>query len=133
MAEPGDPPTCFGPLLLARDFELTLRFYQAELGLPVAGAAPYAKCVSTPSSFSIVDGKWWSQVNGSENPIQGESSVSNSVLMIQVPDVEKAFRRLMATGGQLLSPPLPRPALGVRTLFLRDPDGRAVVLTSPLG
>jgi predicted enzyme related to lactoylglutathione lyase len=132
MAGGPSAPGFFGPILLARDFEATVRFYRSVLGLPLQGASPYAKCVSTPSTFSVVDGKWWAQVNGSENPVQGESSVSDAVLMIQVPDVEKRFRELLAGGADLLSSPTEAPAIGVRTLFLRDPDGRSVVLTSPL-
>jgi predicted enzyme related to lactoylglutathione lyase len=132
MAEGPPIPTFFGPLLLARDFELTLSFYRTVLGLPFQGARPYAKCVSTPSSFSVVDGRWWAEVNGSENPNQGESSVADSVLVIQVESVEETFAQLMVTGTRPLSPPVARPQMGVRSMFLRDPDGRTVALTSPL-
>lgn len=125
--------TFFGPLLLARDFAATVGFYRTVLRLPVEGSHPYAKCISTPSTFSIVDGGWWARVNGSENPIQGESSVSNLVLMIQVEDVEELFQELVVTGTAVLSPPARREALGIRTVFLRDPDGRCVVLSSPIG
>lgn len=132
MAEGSPVPTFFGPLLLARDFAATVNFYQSTLGLPVRGSAPYAKCVSNPSTFSIADGNWWAQVSGPENPVQGDSSVANHVLTIQVDNVEQTFERLMAMGTKFLSPPNPRPELGVTTAFLRDPDGRAVMLTSPL-
>jgi len=71
-------------------------------------------------------------VNGSENPIQGESAVSDLVLMIQVDDVEELFRELMVTGTHFLAPPTRSEPLGVRIVFLRDPDGRTVALTSKL-
>ncbi|MCI4331511.1 MAG: VOC family protein [Thermoplasmata archaeon] len=132
MASARAAPGFFGPLLLARDFERTLRFYRDLLSLPVEGAHPYAKCISTPSTFSVVDGRWWGQVNGSENPIQGESSVADSVLMIQVDDVRQVFERLMGAGVVFLSVPVTKPEMGVWSVFLRDPDGRSVVLTSPL-
>jgi len=125
-------PTFFGPLLLARDFDRTLKFYRDVLELPVEGSHPYAKCLSTPSSFSIVDGRWWSKVNGSENPVQGESSVSDLVLTIQVRDVRAAFERLMGKGVVFLSVPEARGEMGIWNAFLRDPDGRSVVLTSPV-
>ncbi|MCI4322836.1 MAG: hypothetical protein L3K03_02255 [Thermoplasmata archaeon] len=133
MAKEPVEPTFFGPLLLAREFAQTVSFYRSVCELPVEGAAPYAKCISKPSSFSIVDGRWWAEVNGSENPFQGESSVSNVVLMIQVENVEEMFQRLTVTGKKFLSPPLVRERLGIRNVFLRDPDGRSVMLTSPLG
>jgi predicted enzyme related to lactoylglutathione lyase len=132
MAVSTPDPTFFGPLLLARDFAETVNFYQSVLGLPVHGSTPYAKCVSKPSTFSIVDGGWWAQVNGAENPVQGTAGVANEVLTIQVPDVEETFERLMAMGTKFLSPPNARPQMGVRSAFLRDPDGRAVMITSPL-
>jgi predicted enzyme related to lactoylglutathione lyase len=132
MAMGPPDPTFFGPLLLARDFSATVNFYQSVLGLPVRGTAPYAKCVSNPSTFSIADGLWWAKINGTENPAQGESPLANHVLSILVDDVEAVFERLMAGGTRFTSPPQPRPELGVRVAFLRDPDGRSVMLTSPL-
>jgi predicted enzyme related to lactoylglutathione lyase len=132
MAEGSPDPAFFGPLLLARDFAATVNFYQSILGLPVRGAPPYAKCVSNPSTFSIADGSWWAQVSGAENPVQGQTTVHDHVLTIQVNDVEETFERLMSLGTKFLSPPNSRPELGVRTAFLRDPDGRPVMLTSPL-
>ncbi len=121
-----------GPILLARNFELTVQFYQFTLGLPVVGAAPYAKCISGACTFAIADGKWWGEANGSENPFQGESSVADSVLRIQVPNIDEAFERLTLLGEKFLSPPVARPRLSARNLFLRDPDGRYIMLTSPL-
>ena len=133
MAPNDAPPRhFFGPLLLAREFELTLSFYRGALRLPFEGSRPYAKCVSAHSTFSIVDRKWWAEVCGSDNPIQGESSVADTVLMIQVDDVDQAFRELVGSGTNVLSPPTPRRLLGIRTLFLRDPDGRCVALSSPM-
>jgi predicted enzyme related to lactoylglutathione lyase len=132
MASPSPAPTFFGPVLLARDFELTVDFYRRIIGLPVEGRAPYARCISKPSTFSIADGNWWAQINGDENPVQDESPVSNLVLVIQVSDLEAVFERLMALEVKFLFPPTLRPALGARNAFLRDPDGRFVALTETL-
>jgi catechol 2,3-dioxygenase-like lactoylglutathione lyase family enzyme len=121
-----------GPILLAARFAPTVSFYRDVLGLPVEGSEPYARCVSPHANFSIADGRWWVQVNGSENPSQAESSVANTVLRVSVPDVEAEFERLMARGVRFLNPPTASPEMGVRTAFLRDPDGRWVMLTSPL-
>jgi predicted enzyme related to lactoylglutathione lyase len=121
-----------GPILLARDFGATVSFYRTTLGLPVEGAEPYAKCVSGASAFAIAEAKWWAQANGPDNPYQGESSVSTVVLRIEVANVEETFERLMILGEKFLSPPLTRPALNARNVFLRDPDGRYIMLTSRL-
>jgi len=121
-----------GPILLARDFAQTVGFYRTTLGLPMEGDAPYAKCVSGSSQFAIADGTWWAEANGRDNPFQGESSVTNYILLIQVDDVEEAFENLMILGVKFLSPPLARPPMNARNVFLRDPDGRIVMLSAPL-
>jgi predicted enzyme related to lactoylglutathione lyase len=125
-------PTFFGPLLVARDFGLTVSFYRTVLGLPVEGSAPYAKCVSKNSTFSIVEAAWWARVNASDRPAPGEAAVSNIVLAVQVGDLDETFERLAVTGTRFLSPPAAREPMGVRNAFLRDPDGRIVMLTGPL-
>ncbi|MCI4319260.1 MAG: VOC family protein [Thermoplasmata archaeon] len=132
MEEPHPEPTFFGPLLVARDFELTVSFYRTVLGLPVTGSAPYAKCVSKSSTFSIVEAGWWARVNASDRPPQSEAPLSNTVLAVQVADLDETFERLSVTGTRFLSPPAPREPMGVRNAFLRDPDGRIVMLTGPL-
>jgi len=122
----------FGPILVAKDFARTLGFYRRLLGEGFQGEHPYARYSVEGSTISIVDGRFWSQTNGPELPIQGESSVGNAVLAIRVPDIEEAFERLMAAGLKFLSPPTTRPPLGMRNMFLRDPDGRLVMLTAPM-
>jgi predicted enzyme related to lactoylglutathione lyase len=126
------PPVVFAPLLLARDFGETLSFYQTVLDTTAEGAAPYAKLISKSSTLSIVDGQWWAQVSGSENPLQGEIGLSNLVVMVQVPDVEATFERLAGLGIRFLSPPAVRSKMGIRNVLLRDPDGRTVMISSPL-
>jgi predicted enzyme related to lactoylglutathione lyase len=125
-------PTFFGPLLVARDFALTLSFYRTVLGLPVEGSAPYAKCVSKGSTFSIVEAGWWARVNASDRAVPSEAPLSNTVLAVQVADVDEVFERLTVTGTKFLTPPTAREPMGVRNAFLRDPDGRIVMLTGPL-
>jgi len=121
-----------GPILLARDFATTLSFYRTTLGLPFDGKAPYAKCVSGASNFAIADGAWWAEINGSDNPFQGESPVSNQVLRIQVTNLDETFENLVILGEKFLTSPTSRPLMSARNVFLRDPDGRIVMLSSPL-
>jgi predicted enzyme related to lactoylglutathione lyase len=123
----------FGPVLLARDFQTTLAFYENLLNVPTEGKAPYAKLVTEHSRISIADTKWWSQVSGSEAPLYGEVGLSNVVVVIQVADVESDFERLAGRGVRFLSPPTFRPKMGLKNVILRDPDGRSVMMTSPVG
>ena len=132
---PGDVTTAplFGPVLLARDFQATLGFYENLLNVPAEGKAPYAKLVTEHSRISIADAKWWSQVSGSEAPLYGEVGLSNVVVVIQVGDVESDFERLAGREIRFLSPPTFRPKMGLKNVILRDPDGRSVMMTSPVG
>ena len=125
-------PAFFGPLLLAQDFDATLNFYRDKIGLPFEGGRPHARCASQPCSFSILDGRWWAEANGDENPDQGETGVSSTVLMIEVDDLEAVFERLMAFEVKFLTPPTARPHMAARNAILRDPDGRYVALTQPI-
>ena len=128
MTEPETPVV--GPLLLARDFQSTLGFYEILLGVTAEGAAPYAKLRTRSSTLSVVDGRWWSQVSGSEYSPFGGAGPSQTLLMVQVADVESEFERLVSRGVRFLSPPLLREKIGARNAFLRDPDGRTVMLSS---
>jgi len=123
----------FAPVLLARDFQSTLGFYETLLNLPADGKAPYAKLVTEHSRISIADAKWWAQVSGFEVPVHGEVGRSNIVLVIQVTDVEQEFERLAARGVRFLSPPAFRSKMGLKNAILRDPDGRSIMLSAPVG
>ena len=123
----------FGTLLLAKNFQETLSFYSTLLGIAFTGAFPYAKHASESATLSIVDGRWWADVNGSENPFQGESSVANGVVVIEVANVAEFSERLMAAGVKFQSVPTYRPQLGIKNVFLRDPDGRCVMINSRAG
>jgi len=131
-----DDPTSaplFAPVLLARDFQSTLGFYETLLNVPADGKAPYAKLVTEHSRISIADAKWWAQVSGLEVPVHGEVGLSNFVLAIQVTNVEEEFQRLAARGVRFLSPPTFRAKMGLMNAVLRDPDGRSVMLSAPVG
>ena len=133
MGEPA-VPELFGPLLIAADFAATLTFYRDRLGMPFAGESPYAECVSPQAKIAIVDGRFWSKLHGSEMGVYPGTAVPPvTVLAIRVDDVDAHFERLMSLAIRFLAPPTDQRAMGLRNAFLRDPDGRTVELTSPLG
>jgi len=121
-------------MLIAPDFAATVAFYRDVLGMAVEGELPYAECVSELSRFSILDGRFWSKIHENDMAVlPGQAVPPSTVLAIQVPDVDALFERLMALGTRFLAPPTDRPQMGLRNAFLRDPDGRLVELTSPMG
>ena len=123
----------FGPMLIAGDFAATVAFYRDRLRLEVDGESPYAECRSASSIFCIVDGRFWGRVHGSETDFpRAHGGPAETILVIQVDNVEATFERLMSEGVKFLSPPTDRPPMGLRNALVRDPDGRTVEITSPL-
>jgi predicted enzyme related to lactoylglutathione lyase len=122
----------FAPLLLARDFPATLAFYEVLLNIPTDGESPYARLVTEHSRISMADAKWWAQVSGIDAALRGDSGLPNFVVVIQVANVEQEFERLAARGVRFLSPPTFRSKMGLQNAILRDPDGRSVMLSSPV-
>ena len=123
------PASFVGPLLVADNFEVTVAFYRHTLGLPVQGESPYAQCSTGGARFAIIDARFWSQANEMERPVvRGAARPPDTVLSIEVPDVDAVFERLMADEVRFLSPPTDRPRMARRNVFLRDPDGRVLEL-----
>ncbi len=120
----------YAPVLLARDFQQTLGFYETVLDVTAEGSAPYAKITALKGILCVADGKWWAQVSGTEYA-PSLAGPANQVLLIQVDDVQAQFERLVERGLNFLAPPTERPRMAVWNALLRDPDGRTVMLSSP--
>jgi len=132
MAEADATPRFLAPMLLAADFQATVKFYQSVLGLPVRGAPPYAECRTSTSLLSILDAKFMTQTGELDAPTAGTlPPPAATLLAIEVDDLEEVFERLAVTGTRFLSPPSNRIPLGRKYAFLRDPDGRTVALLGP--
>jgi catechol 2,3-dioxygenase-like lactoylglutathione lyase family enzyme len=132
MAEEEPVPRFLAPMLVAADFRATVAFYRTVLGLPVQGESPYGECRTGTSLLSILDGNFIGRTGELDRPMAGSLTPSGqTVLAIEVGDLEETFERLVATGVQFLSPPSDRLPLGRKYAFLRDPDGRTVGLLGP--
>ncbi len=125
-------PRFFGPNLIASNFAVTVAFYRDTLGLPLQGESPYAECQDEGAGFAVLDGRFWSQANQAEMPVVRGPPTNQTVLSIDVPDVDATFERLMASEVKFLAPPTSRRSMGRRNVFLRDPDGRMVELYTGL-
>ena len=132
MTDDSATPKFLAPLLVANDFAATLAFYRTALGLPVVGRTPYAECRTASSVIAIFDRGFFEKTPELDLPLrEGTSPTSHTLISIEVPDLDETFERLIATGVPCLSSPSGRLPLGRKYLFLRDPDGRTVVLMGP--
>lgn len=55
------------------------------------------------------------------------------VVVVDVSDVDAAFERLKTAGIDAVAPPKDQPDWGMRTAYVRDPDGNLFELYSTLG
>ncbi|HEV2449019.1 MAG TPA: VOC family protein [Thermoplasmata archaeon] len=120
------------PLLVTRDFEGTLAFYRAALGLPFTGERPYMECRTERSLLAILDREFMARGGELDLPIGGSAMPTGTTLLaFEVDDLEAAFERLSAAEVKFLTAPSDRIPLGRKYAFLRDPDGRTVALLGP--
>ncbi|HTT26279.1 MAG TPA: VOC family protein, partial [Thermoplasmata archaeon] len=61
-------PTFFGPMLIVRDFEASVKFYRDVLGLEGDGEAPYAEFGSKSGKLVLLDHGFWKTVGGLAGP-----------------------------------------------------------------
>jgi len=121
--------------LLVKDFDKSWRFYRDTLGLtPVKGHGhpPYGEFLSGGKDpiLSIFERKRMATAVGLDPGRYPKGNVGRSALIFAVKDVDAVARRLRRQGVRLLAGPTERPAWGLRTIHLRDPDGYLVEIYS---
>jgi predicted enzyme related to lactoylglutathione lyase len=53
-------------------------------------------------------------------------------LVFVVPDLEEAYQQLKQKEAKFITPPMTKPYYGIKTAYLRDPDGTLIGLYQPL-
>jgi len=133
MSATPEGPRFFGPMLIARDFDATFRFYREVVRLAGDGASPYAEFgIEGSSKLVVLDGRFWTSVGGRQPDTRGPTARDGVVLAIRVLDVDAEHDRLVREGVPVASPPVDRPQMGLRNLLLLDPDGNVVEFYSDL-
>src|SRR5574340_1506186 len=118
--------TFFGPMLVVRDFEVSLRFYRDIIGLQGDGENPYAEFATGSSKLVLLDHSFWKTVGGLGGPTPRAWKREGLVLAIQVADADAEFQRIKSQGVAVASPPSDRPMMGLRNFQIYDPDGNLV-------
>jgi predicted enzyme related to lactoylglutathione lyase len=125
-------PTFFGPMLIVREFEASLKFYRDVIGLEGEGENPYAEFASNSCKLVLLDHAFWKTVGGLAGPTPRAWKREGVVLAVQVENVDEEFQRIKSKGVAIASPPADRPMMGLRNFQVFDPDGNIVEVTSPL-
>ncbi|HXQ94370.1 MAG TPA: VOC family protein [Thermoplasmata archaeon] len=126
---PHPPIELNNPRILVRDFSRSFAFYTKTLGLtPVFGdgTPPYAE-VGDKTHFVGLFSR--AEMNGELGPPIAAPRPDNRIsLVFEVPNVDASHGHLVRLGIEILAGPTDRPAWGLRTVHLRDPDGNLIEL-----
>jgi predicted enzyme related to lactoylglutathione lyase len=123
--------------LLVADFERTFRFYREVVGLPTTyppdASGPYAEFeLGSDKYLGLFDRAMMLEAVGG-SPDSKRSPDDHALLCISVEDVDGEARRLQDLGVELAAPPADHEPWGMRTAYVRDPEGNLVELYGPLG
>ena len=125
-------PSFFGPMLIVRDFDVSLKFYRDVIGMKGEGENPYAEFVSNTCTLVLLDHAFWKSVGGHGGPTPRAWKREGVVLAIRVEDADREYQRMKAKGVAIASPPTDRPMMMLRNFQVFDPDGNVVELTSAM-
>lgn len=118
--------------LLVDDFRDGLRFYRDTLGLKVLRGdlgSHYAEFEGEGVRLALFQRSAMSEAIGIELP---EPSRGNLALVLEVENVDEAFRELEGRGVPFIMAPRTHEEWGVRTAHLRDPDGNLIEINERL-
>lgn len=121
--------------LLVADFERTFRFYREVVGLPTTypadAAGPYAEFeLGGDKYLGLFDRALMLEAVGRAGVER--SPDDHALLCIAVDDVDGEARRLQGLGVELEAPPADHEPWGMRTVYVRDPEGNLVEFYGPL-
>lgn len=121
--------------LLVVDFRACFRFYRDVLGFrPVFGSEhdSFADFDTGAAPLSLFDRHEMCEALGT-SPRPGADLAPDPVcVVLRVEDVDAAWVQLERLGARLAAAPADRPAWGLRTAHVRDPDGNLIELNRPL-
>jgi lactoylglutathione lyase len=124
--------------LLVTHFAECFRFYRDIIGLTVKWGTE----TDTYGSFTgenkaevnlaIFDRRSMAEAIGSDHMPIDSTGQDKSMLIIGVDDIDTVVAKLVDLGVNIINGPLNHPDWGMRSAYLRDPDGNLIELTGGL-
>jgi len=117
--------------LLVRNFKACFKFYNNILDLPHIGgneSGPYAEFNTGAHSLALFDYYRMAEAIGAVHKPKDVNFQGQVALIFEVQDVDAIYNHLKEQGIKFLTKPTDRPAWGLRTSHLRDPDGNLIEL-----
>ena len=122
--------------ILVRDYPACFVFYKDVMGLPVhwgdetTGYASYK--TGTDTILSIFGRTDMARAIGKEGLPVDAVCQDKAMLILEVDDLEKTFDDLTGKGTSFVAEIQEHPEWGIRSTYLRDPDGTLIELYVPL-
>jgi predicted enzyme related to lactoylglutathione lyase len=122
--------------LLVADFAGTFRFYREVVGLPTTyppdASGPYAEFdLGGDKYLGLFDRALMLEAIGEPTDLPRSRDV-HAFLCISVDDVDAEAQRLQELGVERVAPPADHEPWGMRTVYVRDPEGNLVEFYGPL-
>lgn len=118
--------------LLVEDFRDALRFYRDTLGMTALRGdldSHYAEFEGMGVRLALFQRSAMSQAIGVELPKSGQGQAA---LVLEVEDVDQAFKELESRGVRFIMAPRTHEDWGVRAAHLRDPNGNLIEINHRL-
>jgi catechol 2,3-dioxygenase-like lactoylglutathione lyase family enzyme len=115
------------PLLVVGDVEASSRWYQDVLGLVSAHGGPNYEMLAFEGRVVLQ----LHHVDADEHPLLGRPPSTGIAVWFADADVDATLARIESAGVQIAAGPLVNPNARHREVWLHDPDGHLVVLSSP--
>jgi catechol 2,3-dioxygenase-like lactoylglutathione lyase family enzyme len=129
-------PDNLRPILLVNKFDECFRFYRDVMGFKVGwgkeGDGYATFFVDEHIRLSIFKREQMAETIGTSGLPSESKSQDRIAIVFGVKDVVSTSKELEKQGARFVTPAIVRRDWGIRTIFLRDPDGNLLQFESPL-
>jgi lactoylglutathione lyase len=117
--------------LLVNDFKACCNFYKDILGFEIAvkdEEGGYVEFLAGDMRLALFRRQEMAEIiRNTDKPSQVECQ-DNVVLIFTVRDVDEVYHQLIHQGIEFTTEPMTNPSYGIKTAYLRDPDGTLIGL-----
>jgi uncharacterized glyoxalase superfamily protein PhnB len=114
--------------IITQDVRRLRDFYQNVLQALAEGDDSFVEFSLQGSKLSLCSAQLMEEMASGSTPMSGHG---NCVLEFEVEDVDQEYRRLKQLAVTIVKPPTTQP-WGLRSVWLRDPDGNIVNFYAPV-
>jgi lactoylglutathione lyase len=122
--------------LLVNDFDTCFRFYRDVMGFQAqwgAEGSDYAAFRGRGEALvTLFSRQAMADILGASDMPSEAQCQDRAMLIFEAADLDSTVRALKARGAHFVADLQDRPAWGIRTAHLRDPEGNLIELNSPL-